>query len=74
MTGNHIKRVGFIASKRADSSLDICLSRKALKCLLQNIYMMLDLLYKECYPLFRTVVDGSIFKKNIYDYNLTEKS
>ena len=35
----------FIASKGVYLSLDVCHSRKALKCLLQSIYLLLDLLY-----------------------------
>ena len=38
-------------------------SKKALKCPLQNIYSMLDLLYHKCNPLFTTIVEGSIFLK-----------
>ena len=47
-----------------DLSVDICHSRKAIKCLLQNIYLMLGLLYHKCNPLFTTVVYGSISASN----------
>ena len=43
----HQKSRFFIASKGAGLSLDIGPSRIALKCLLQNIYSVLDLLYHE---------------------------
>ena len=36
-------------------------SKKALKRPLQNIYLMLDLLYHKCNPLSTTIVEGSIF-------------
>ena len=66
MTGCRIRRVGFfIAYKVVGLSLNIWPSRKALKCLLQNIYLMLDLLYCKCNPFIVTVVDGSIFFKSL---------
>ena len=34
---------------------------EVLKCVLQSIYPMLDLLYYERNPIIATVVDGSIF-------------
>ena len=58
----HQKRL-FIASKGVGLSLDIWPSRKALKRLLQNIYLMLDVLYYKHTLLITTVVDGSIFKE-----------
>ena len=36
--------------------------KKALEGLLQNIYMMLDLLYHKRNPHITTIVDGRIFK------------
>ena len=57
----HQKRRFFIASKGVGLSLDILPSIKALKGLLQNIYLMLDLVCCELNLLFTTVVDGSIF-------------
>ena len=51
----------FIASKGEGLSLDVWHSRKNFKCLLQNIYLLLDLLYRKRNPLITTVVDGSIF-------------
>ena len=61
----HHKSRFFIASQGVGLSLDTCLSRKALKRVLQNIYLALDLLYNKHNPLFTVVVDGSIFKKII---------
>ena len=46
---------------RKKMTLDIWPSRKYLKCLLQNTYLKLDLLYHKCNLLITTVVDGSIF-------------
>ena len=51
----------FTASKVVGLSSDIWPSRKALKGNLQNIHMMLDLLYHKGNPLITAVVDGSIF-------------
>ena len=68
----HQKSTFFIASKRVGLSLDIWPSWKALKCLLQNICLLLDWLYRKRNPLITTVVDSSIFKKN-NTYNLREK-
>ena len=68
----HQKSRFFITNKGVGLSLDIWSSRKALNCLLQNIYLMLDLLYYKCNPLVTTAVDGSIFKKNIHN-NLRDK-
>ena len=51
----------FLPSKRVGFSLDIRLSRKALKALLQSIYLILDLLHYKHNPHTTTVVDGSIF-------------
>ena len=36
---------------------------KALKCLLQNIYLLLDLLYHKDNPFITTTVENNIFKK-----------
>ena len=47
----------FIASKTVVLSLSIGLTRKALKGLLQNIYLMLELLYHKRNPLITTVLD-----------------
>ena len=54
------KSTVFTASK-VGLSLDICPSRKILKRLLQNIYLMLDLLYHKRNTFIMTVADGSIF-------------
>ena len=62
----------FIASK-GGLPLDIWPSRIAIKCLWQNIYLMLDLLYHEHNPFFMTVVGGSIFKK-IFKIIIWEKN
>ena len=51
----------FIGSKGESLSLDIWPKRKALKRLLQNIDLMLDLLCHKRNPLIRTVVDGRVF-------------
>ena len=51
----------FIASKGAGLSLDIRRSRKNLKSLLQNIYLMLQLIYHKHNPLITNIVYGSIF-------------
>ena len=53
----------FIASKGVGLSSDVWPSRKALKGSLQNIYMMLDLLYHKGNPLITAIVDDGIFKK-----------
>ena len=53
----------FIAGKGVALSLDIWPSRKALKCLLQNILLMLDLLHHKRNPPIKTAVDVSIKKK-----------
>ena len=53
----------FIAGKGVALSLDIWPSRKALKCLLQIILLMLDLLYHKRNPPITTAVDVSIKKK-----------
>ena len=59
----HQKSRFFIASKEV-ALLDIWLSRKAIKGLLQNIYLMLDLYHKRN-PFIITVADDSIFSKKI---------
>ena len=43
ITGHHIKRVGVLLQERSSLTLDISPSRKALKGLLQNMYLILDL-------------------------------
>ena len=53
----------FIASQEAGLSSYIWPSRKALKISLQNIYLMLDLLYHKGKPLITDAVDDSIFLK-----------
>ena len=53
----------FIASKRIGLPLYISTSMKALKCLLQNIYLLLDLLYHKDNPFITTTVENNIFKK-----------
>ena len=53
----------FIASKRIGLPLYISTSMKALKCLLQNIYLLLDLLYHKHNPFIATTVENNIFKK-----------
>ena len=59
----HQKSIFFITSKGVGLSLDIWPSGKALKCLLQDIYLILYLSYHKCSFLSMAVVDGSIFKK-----------
>ena len=54
MTGYHIKRVEFLLQAKVGLSLYILPSRKILKCLLQNIYLLLDLLYHKYNPLTTT--------------------
>ena len=49
-----LKKICFFASKGVGLSLDIWPSRKGL---LQNIYLILDLLYHKCNSLIMTVVD-----------------
>ena len=58
---SHQKSRFFLASKGVGLSLDIWLSRKALEGLLQNMIMMLDLLYHKCNSLITAVLDGSAF-------------
>ena len=53
----------FIVGKGVALSLDIWPSRKALKCLLQIILLMLDLLYHKRNPPITTALDVSIKKK-----------
>ena len=50
---SHHKSRFFIASQGVGLSLDTCLSRKALKRVLQNIYLTLDLLYNKHNPLLQ---------------------
>ena len=54
----HQKSWFFNVSKLVLLPLDIWLSRKALTRLLQNIYLMLDLLNHKCNPLVKTVADN----------------
>ena len=54
MTGYHIKRVEFLLQAKVGLSLYILASRKILKCLLQNIYLLLDLFYHKHNPLTTT--------------------
>ena len=61
----HQKSWLFIASKGVGLFLDIRSARKALKGLLQNICLTLDLLYHKCNPLITTAVDSSIILKNM---------
>ena len=66
MAGRRIKigeklPIFFFASKEVGLALDIWHSRKAWKCLLQNIYPMLELLYHKHNPLITTAVYGRIF-------------
>ena len=56
----HHKSRFFIVSQGVGLSLDNCLSRKALKRVLQNIYLTLDILYNKHNPLLTIAVDGSI--------------
>ena len=57
------KSIFFITSKRAGMSLYISHSKKAVKCLLQNVYLLLDLLYHKHNSLIMTTVGESIFLK-----------
>ena len=62
MTGHHIKKSRFfIASKRLGLPLYISHPKKALKCLLQNTYLLLDLLYHKHNPFIIATVGDSIF-------------
>ena len=63
----HHKSRFFIVSQGVGLSLDNCLSRQALKRVLQNIYLTLDLLYNKLNPLFTIVVDCCIFLKKQYN-------
>ena len=58
---SHQKSSFFIAGKGVHLSLKIRLSRKSLKGLLQNTYLMLDLVYHKRNLIITTVVDGRIF-------------
>lgn len=51
----------FIPSKEMGLSLDIWCSTKASKGLLQDIYLILELLHHKRKPLIKTVVAGSFF-------------
>ena len=59
------KSRSFIASKRLGLPLHISHPKKALKCLLQNIYLLLNLLYDKHNSFIMTTVGDSIFFKNI---------
>ena len=61
-----------IVSRGVGLSSDIWSLRKALKGSLQNIYLILDLLYHKSNSIITGVVDDSIFKKYIRLY-LREK-
>ena len=63
MTGYHIKTVCFLLEAKEQVIFRPSNLRKDLTCLLQNICLLLDLLYYKCNPLIKTGVDGSIFKK-----------
>ena len=56
----HQKSRFFIASKLVHLSLDILLSRKPLKHLLQNIYIMSNLLYHKRNPLITAIADDNV--------------
>ena len=60
MSGRRIKRVGFLLQVKKLSCL-YTHSRKALECLLQNIYLLLDLLYHKHNPLIMATKWESIF-------------
>ena len=55
----------FIASKQVGLALDIWPSRKAIKGLLQNIYLILDLVYEKRNPFFRLLLMIAIWEKNV---------
>ena len=59
---SHHKSRFFIASQGVGLSLDTCLSRKALKRVLQNIYLTLDLLYNKHNPLLQLLQMAAFFK------------
>ena len=60
MTGHSITRVGFFTSRGVGWSSDIWTSRTTLERLLQNKYLMLDVLNHKCNALITTAADGSI--------------
>ena len=60
MAGCHIKSRFFIVSKGADLSLDVWPLIKAFKPFLQNICLLLDLLYHKRKPLIMIALCGSI--------------
>ena len=62
----------FIANKGVDLSLDVWPLRKVLKPFLQNICLLLDLLYKRK-PFITIAIYGSIFEKILKNSNLREK-
>ena len=55
----------FIASKQVGLALGIWPSRKAIKGLLQNIYLILDLVYEKRNPFFRLLLMIAIWEKNV---------
>ena len=57
---SHQKSRFFVASKGIGLSLDIC-SREDLEGLLQNAYLMLELLTHKRNPLITTIADDSNF-------------
>ena len=59
------RKTFFFASKEVGLALDIWRSRKALKRLLQNIYLMLEILYHKHNPLITTAVYKSTFLRKI---------
>ena len=63
-----------IASKLVVLSLDIWLSSKAFKRLLQSISLMLDLLYHKRNPFITTVADDSNFLKKYLRLLLERKT
>ena len=58
------KKSRFFATKGVGISFNIWPSKVVLKCLLQNICLLLDLLYHKCKSFITIAVDGTIsFKK-----------
>ena len=69
MAGCHVKIAEknpyFYCKQRNRFSSRHLVLNKSLKRLLQNIYLMLELLYHKHNPLITTAVYGSIFKKRL---------